>query len=269
MKKQFTAQILFSILTMLAVLISFSYATFAWFSSSADTNVTPLEGGIGYGDGDLLISPSPDGPFSESCQLPESGGTMTLRPRSTDNLTSFYAAKRHNADGITTHFAPDEHFETSVLHGTVYLKSEHNANDIYLSTALETFSPATRWGLVFTTQSGKFTYIFRPSENAASDTPWTIEEPGCVVASVNADGRPVFVPDPSETTLGYFAQGLDTDSPAPGEKKLCTLAADEVARVDYYLYLEGCDRACTNAVQGTLADIELGFAGIVQNETPQ
>ena len=51
-----------------AVLLAGS--TFAWFTFRAYTNVTPLAGTIGTGEGDLLISARRDGGFDTQCALP-------------------------------------------------------------------------------------------------------------------------------------------------------------------------------------------------------
>ena len=34
-----------------------------------------------------------------------------------------------------------------------------------------------------------------------------------------------------------------------------------MATVEYWLYLEGCDEQCVNAVQSRASEIQLGFAG--------
>ena len=50
------------------------------------------------------------------------------------------------------------------------------------------------------------------------------------------------------------------DAPAAraGAQPLCTLAAAEVARVTYFVYMEGCDDNCSNEAQSR--DISLQFA---------
>ena len=40
-----------------------------------------------------------------------------------------------------------------------------------------------------------------------------------------------------------------------------TLKAEEVATVEYWLYLEGCDPNCYNPVQSKDIALQLGFAG--------
>lgn len=276
MKEHFRAQILLGVLALLALLISFSAATFAWFTFSGDTNVEPLEGGIGYGDGDLLIAADPEGPFSEQCQLGAIGETTLLRPLSTDDLTAFYVATEHNRSGISVRFAREETFRDCAVCGTVYLRSERNDNAVYFDPARLDFGSdkqalaALRLGLVITTRTNTYTYIFRlddmgDTEDAAQQQ--TIASPGSVIGSVEADGSPVFVPDPALNISDYRAVGTeDPDTMTPGTHMLCRLSADEVAQADYYLYLEGCDKNCINPVQGRHLALSLGFAGFVVGE---
>ena len=105
MGKSYRMQIIFGVVTLLAVIVAFSSATFAWFTFSSDTNVEPLEGGIGSGDGNLLIANAPEGPFSDSCELNAFGDDTLLRPLSTADLSTFYAAREQNRSGISIGFA--------------------------------------------------------------------------------------------------------------------------------------------------------------------
>ena len=61
-----------------AVLLAGS--TFAWFTFRAYTNVTPLAGTIGTGEGDLLISARRDGGFDTQCALPLRDAGAELLP---------------------------------------------------------------------------------------------------------------------------------------------------------------------------------------------
>lgn len=45
------------------------------------------------------------------------------------------------------------------------------------------------------------------------------------------------------------------------------LNADEVASVEYWLYLEGCDEQCSNPVQNRDSEIQLAFAGVDLDES--
>ena len=52
-----------------------------------------------------------------------------------------------------------------------------------------------------------------------------------------------------------------------GSQPLMQLNEDEVATVEYWLYLEGCDEQCINAVQSRASEIQLGFAGVDAEES--
>lgn len=272
MEKSYRAQIFFGVVTLLAVLIAFSSATYAWFTFSSDANVEPLEGGIGHGEGNLLIANTPDGPFSDSCELSGFGDDILLRPLSTADLSTFYAAREQNRSGISISFARDENYADSAVCGTLYLKSERADSTVYFDrNALDFGSDhqalaSMRLGLVITTQNAAYAHIFRldsMGDTANAEARRTIEQPGAVVAAVDAAGKPDFTSDPAADISGYCAKGTDDPEYAiPGDDSLCALSADEVARVDYYLYLEGCDDNCINAVQGRQIALALGFTGI-------
>ena len=278
MEKSYRIQIFFGFITLLAVMIAFSSATYAWFTFSSDTNVEPLEGGIGSGDGNLLIANAPDGPFSDSCELSAFGDDTLLRPLSTADLSTFYVAREQNRSGISIGFARDENFAASAVCGTVYLKSEGAASTVYFDrNALDFGSDgqalaSMRLGLVITAQNATYSHIFKldsMGDTANAEARRTIEQPEAVVASVDTAGKPTFVSDPAVDISGYCAKGTaDPEYSIPGEYMLCSLSTDEVARVDYFLYLEGCDDNCINVVQGRMIALALGFTGIGDAEVP-
>ena len=50
-----------------------------------------------------------------------------------------------------------------------------------------------------------------------------------------------------------------------GEKLLVSIEEDQVVKVDYYVYLEGCDRDCYNVIMNKDLQITLGFQGVPVN----
>lgn len=271
MEKIYRSQVFFTLVTLLAVLLVLTSSTYAWFTFSYDTNVEPLEGTVGYGEGNLLIAESPEGPFSDHCALTPPGAGLTLRPRSTGDLTAFYAARAQNRSGISVSFAPDSRYADAVLCGTVYLKSEQTASTVYFDPAVlelgqdDQALAALRLGLIIHTGAGEITHIFRLDalgDTANARSMVTVEQPGGVIAAVDDTGRPLFVPDPARDIADFFAAVDAGGEVSPGAQSLCTIAADEVARVDYFVYLEGCDEHCINPVQGRDVALVLGFAGV-------
>lgn len=88
---------------MLLLLAAFSAATFAWFSSSRYTNVTPVAHAVSDSGYDLLIGASQGGPFDTECALSQTD--KTLYPISTADFTPFWRGTFQNANGITTEYA--------------------------------------------------------------------------------------------------------------------------------------------------------------------
>ena len=58
------------------------------------------------------------------------------------------------------------------------------------------------------------------------------------------------------------ADGSEEGTYEAGTEMLCSLEADEVASVEYWLYLEGCDDNCSNPVQNRSSELQLAFAGV-------
>ena len=278
MVKNARMQIVAAVASLLVAALVLSSATYAWFTFSASTNVEPMEGGVGYGDGNLLISNAFDGPYAESCDLPAVGEGLRLQPISTANLYSFFSAREHDKNGITTAFVRKDAIDDIAVCGTVYLKSEGADNAIYFNRNALSFGEdmqalaAMRLGIVISDEAGDRKYIFRldalgdTSQAAAQQT---VEQPGMVVFDADDTGKPVFYPDPALDIAAYCAKETDDpEYPAPGENMLCLLRGEDVARVDYYLYLEGCDENCINEVQGRDLALALGFTGTIVENAP-
>ena len=257
------------IATLIAVTV-LSAATFAWFTFTNDTSVSPLSGTISRGDGSLLISASPNGPFDVTCDLPFESTGNVLYPISTADLVTFYTAAAQNEEIVTAYRDATGDVNSMTLHGRVYLKAEITGCNVYFWPASLTFGDdvqalaSMRLGLRFTTAQGTKSYIFRLDEfgnTAAAETQQTTAQANAVVSGVGADGAPVWSADPSQTTAAYRA-AVTANDVAPGASLLCSLAAEEIGSVEYWLYLEGCDENCIRTVQGRDVALQLGFAGV-------
>ncbi len=259
-----------AIIAALIAVVVLSAATFAWFTFSNDTNVMPLSGTVSRGDGSLLISASPNGPFDVTCTLPFESTGDALYPLSTADLTAFFAAAAQSEDVVTAYRGATEDVNRMALHGRVWLKAETVGCSVYFWPDSLSFGAdaqalaAMRLGLRFTTAEGTHSYIFRLDEfgdTRGADARQTTAQAGVVVSGLNADGSPVYTADPAMTTAAYRAAVTDGDV-APGAASLCVLDADEVGSVEYWLYLEGCDENCIRSVQGRDVALQLGFAGV-------
>ena len=249
-------------------------SVYAWFTLSgmASTNVTPIGGSISNGDATLLISASQSGPFEKNCELVLEGNPDTLKPLSTADLDHFYRAIAQNQNGIAVLYeAADDRVNEDALHGTVYLKCENAPCDVYFDAEnLNVGSDAQalaamRLGLRITSTSGTSTYLFRLDElgsTAGAQSKATIPAVSSVVSSISSGGQATYVSDPSTAISQYMAQKNSSDKYDAGASVLVSLQTDEVASVEYWLYLEGCDEQCFNPVQNRASELSLAFAGV-------
>lgn len=270
---QLKKQLKLTIFWILFLIIVAVGTTYAWFTVTGmpSTNITPMAGTVSKGDTNLLISNSYGGPFDKTCELVFSGNPGSLRPLSTADLTHFYRSAAQNNEGITVLYAnADNRVDQDALHGTVYLQCQNASCDVYfnrdelnLGSDAQALA-AMRLGMRITSSSGTQTLIFRLDDmgsTGGAQSARTIASAGSVVASIAGSGEPVYTSDPSQGIGGYMAQ-TNGNAYNPGSQKLMTLQAEEVATVEYWLYLEGCDDQCINLVQNRASQLRLAFAGV-------
>ena len=274
-KKSFTIWI--SVIWVLLSLLTVAGATFAWFTFNPATNVEPISSTISDGEVALLISArpnadaNPEAEFEVTCVLPQSVNG-DLEPISTADLEHFYVANQQNREGISTRFEDgNDLLKDHAIHGTIYLKSLKDDCNVYFNREGMDFGDggqmlaALRLGIRFKTEAGTTQYIFSLNDMgdvSKAEAIWTTTEKNVVVGSVTADGSPNFKADPAEGLSDYFAVTGAQKLPMAGRKPLCTISANEVAVVEYWLYLEGCDENCINNVQDKEAILQLSFAGV-------
>lgn len=275
-KKVWQGSAFLSVFWILLLLVTLTTATYAWFTISASTNVEPMNSAVSEGDASLQIASRKDGPFGEKCELILTGSPQYLSPVSTSDLNGFYEAVAQTREGISVLYRDvTKEADTKLLHGTVYLRSEYKACDVYLKRTGLDFGntgqllAALRLGMKITSQSGTETFIFRLDDmgntgNAAAAV--TTSEKGSVISSVNGNGKAVFVKDPAVDLADYLAveQSEEDTKPGAGKKMLVHLNTDEVATVEFWLYMEGCDENCINAAQQKDTAISLAFAGVAK-----
>ncbi|MBU5480517.1 hypothetical protein [Blautia sp. MSJ-19] len=276
LKRSFTRAVLW-ILLLLAVATG---STYAWFSLTGinSTNVTPMGGTVSKGDAVLLISTSQTGPFDKTCELVLSGNPDSLKPLSTENLEHFFRAAAQNKNGITTLYTnADSRVDQDAVHGTVYLQCQNapckvyfNKENLKLGSDAQALA-AMRLGMKVTSHEGSRTYIWKLDEmgsTGSAETVQTISRSSAVVSSISDSGQPTYADDPSQEISQYMAQTGETEGLyQDGSQMLMQLDADEIATVEYWLYLEGCDEQCVNAVQNRDSELQLAFAGVDTEES--
>ncbi|MDO4487478.1 MAG: hypothetical protein Q4B67_00105 [Eubacteriales bacterium] len=260
-----------TVLLIVLLLFTLISATFAWFTFNTATNVTPMRGSVSGTGITLLISDDPDGVFEKECNLNPYGGMdeYELEPVSTANLDTFFEAVAMDENNYAIRFRDvTDEIDSKLIRGTVYLKSVKKDAMVYLDPSKLMFDygaqllSSMRLGLRITGENGSFTYIFRLDDYAGgAEELQTVETEGTVVGDINSDGEAQFEDDPSIQMSDYFAD-VDADGfVTPGNEVLIELVGDEVATVEYWFYIEGCDNNTFNEVQDTAGAVTLAFAG--------
>lgn len=260
-KKQYWSILIPVIITLLAALVGLSAVTYAWFTFDPYTKVTPMEGRISEGDPNLMISESKDGPFDTQCDLNPDILSGTLQPISTADLNRFYAALSQDREGYSISFRQVDELNEWLIYGKLYLKCLGGTCDIYFHRQGLDFGAdpqvlaSGRLGIRITREDETvLTHIFRldtMGETGTAQSRDTVRTENAVIAGVSGT-TPEFAPDPALPIDGFI---LDVTP----DQSLCTLDADEIAQVEYWLYLEGCDPECYNPVQSRDAVLQLAF----------
>lgn len=264
-KRKLLSSLAVTALSMVLLCLALAAATYAWFTFDPYTNVTPMEGKISKGDANLLISESRDGPFERQCQLHPTLFPDELQPVSTVDLTHFYTSIAQNRDGYSVAFQDvSDDLGQWLIHGTVYLQCLGGSCDVFFQIpGLEIGGDAQvlaagRLGLKITGEDGKTTTLLFKLDSlgntGGAQQRQTVQAENAVLSGINAAGAPVFADDPAVSVQSYRAD-------AANPRKLLTLQSEEIAQVQYWLYLEGCDSACFNPVRSRDVSLQLGFAG--------
>lgn len=251
---------------MLALVAAFTAATLAWFSSSRETNVTPAAHTVSESGYDLQISTSANGPWDTTATL--AAADKVLYPVSTADLSQWWRGTFQNAAGITMDYKNvTSQLDDYALTGTVYLKGSSAALNVYLypgqmSVATDPqLLAALRLGLIIQTSAGTQTRIFNCDDlgsTASATAQRTTAQDGVVVAG---SGGWNYTTDPAASISAYAMDGNgDTPAARAGATPVCTLAANEVATVQYFIYMEGCDANCITQAQARDLTLQLAFA---------
>mgnify|MGYP004527845377 FL=1 len=264
-----------AVLWILFLLAAATGSTYAWPSLTGmhSTNVTPMAGTVSEGDTVLMISTDKNGPFEKTCDLVLSGNPESMKPLSTENLEHFYRATAQNKKGIAILYDnADSRVDQDTLHGTVYLQCQNAPCRVYFNRESlklgsdEQSLAAMRLGMKITSHEGSKTFIWKLDDmgsTSGAQSTLTVPKASTVVSDISDNGNPVYANDPAEDIAAYMAgNGESEDVYKDGNQMLAQLNKDEVAEVEYWLYLEGCDEQCSNSVQNRDSQIQLAFAGV-------
>jgi hypothetical protein len=278
---------LYSMITMLAVLLSLTAATYAWFSSNSIVNTDRVSGRSGTDLVKLEISPTGGNDFNggqESALIQvNANSSERLMPVSTADLYTFVSSPG-TIDGEAVYFEKVQG-ERYYYHGRVYLRatSQGHAENAKLALYLDgsqaaggnlmtsvkgALQNAGRLGLTFDGGGAK---ILRLSEegNAANGQNMNVKLNGVAVQAgqvINGSADPFqIVADPS-APIGQYMVGEDGLTGSTSLTPLLMMELNRIYMVDVYFYLEGCDPDCTDIAKLDSLNLHLAFYGVLTEE---
>lgn len=283
-KKKMLIKIWASIVTMFLIAVTFTAATYAWFTSNRVVNTDKVDTRSGSSELKLEVSSYGGESFSGSTeaaivQINDTSATG-LFPVSTADLKTF-VYNTVLSEGMATQFrtVTDEKY---YYHGRVYLRAvgeglpEESRMALYLDEGQDSGGTlvsadaglllnAARLGLSFDGSENVIFYL-SDQENAAEErventvlngqklaNGFVLEQSGGVIREVT---------DPSVALSDYVIKINGGQTVLP-EKPLLYMELNRIYPVDIYFYLEGCDPDCSDSVSNDGADLYLAFYGIL------
>ena len=273
---------------VLALLISFfslAAVTFAWYIYQTDARTSDIHMAVGTGSM-LQISNQYDGEYSYSALLDSFQGR--LNPVSTDRILGGFQKVKGFTNGsenqprlLANLFGESEsndYYKTSL-----FLRLNAGKQEVYLynigyedSDAKNPISTAIRIGFVIheagrdKPEVGEHIFAINQADNPQAEYNTATGMEGYVLDSSKTDGTTI--PMEHLLTAENFCEYDKITGEItlkPDSKPLFLLEGGdgrnfgEPVQVDVYIWLEGCDKDCTNNLCGTmLKNISLSFAGL-------
>ncbi len=277
----------FSLVTTLAMLLSFTAATYAWFSSNGLVSTDRVSGRSGTDEVELQISRTGGNDFQGGKEAPlvqvNSSSSELLMPVSTSDLRTF-VINPGIVDGKATYFEKIQN-EKNIYHGRIYLRAAaqgHGENArlaLYLdgseaaggsliSGMKGLIANAARLGLTFDGGNSKILRLSEASNPNGQQTMNTMVNGVEVKAGqvINGSANPMqIVGDPSQPIANYMV-GEDGLTGNASLQPLIMMELNRVYAVDVYFYLEGCDPDCTDVARLDSLNLHLAFYGVLMEE---
>ncbi|MDO4475298.1 MAG: hypothetical protein Q4B59_00745 [Lachnospiraceae bacterium] len=274
-------RMLLAIYAVFLTLLAGAAATFAWYVYNTERYTTNVKMAAGAGTS-IQISNSYDGTYGSSTVLKEFVGT--LNPVSTDSIRGgfqkvfgFTNGSENQPTLVASLFGKaisSDYYKT-----TLFVRTNGDTADIYLSDIgfqdsdkNNPISTAIRVGLVVYEPGragnvkDEFIFEINKGSNPQGVYNTATGQDGYVLDSKKTDGTTrAFTPLSSANFCNYDTNtGVTTLK--PDSRKLFTLKGKnggygDSVQVDVYIWLEGCDKDCTNNLcSTTLKNAALSFA---------
>lgn len=234
-KKQLKGKLRTGTVALIIALIAVASATYAWYVYNTNRHTTKVRMAAGAGV-NLQISNSYSVTYGSAAVLDSFSGQ--LNPVSTNRISGGFQKVLGFTNG--TENQPN-------LVANLFGRGDYTD---YYQTSLFLRSRTFIWKLD------------EMGSTSGAQSVLTVPRSSTVVSSIS-NGQASYVDDPAQEISAYMAEPGDTeDTYKDGSQMLVQLDADEVASVEYWLYLEGCDEQCSNPVQNRTSEIQLAFAGV-------
>jgi hypothetical protein len=274
------------VITMLALILTMTAATYAWFSSNRTVGTEDsVSGRTGSDTVKLEISKTGGSSFKgeeEASMVQVNKTTATsLLPVSTADLKTFVYSPG-TAAGMASSFQVVEQ-EDYYYHGRVYVRATAEGQDtsgkmaVYLDQGSDSGGAiaqaasgdllnASRLGLTF---DGENSVIFKLS-NTSNTSKKQVRNTvlgGSVLSDDQVLGysnkKVTGVKDPS-VFLSQYTISVSDDTVSLPDAPLTYLELNKIYPVDIYFYLEGCDPDCSDSISYDEAELHLAFYGILE-----
>jgi hypothetical protein len=279
--------------TILALLLSVSAATYAWFTSNRVAGTDQISARSDSDTVELLIASSESGLTSGKNETDLSsvgtGSLTNLLPVSTSDLAIFLynpstAYDEQSGGEYTSNFVVAED-DSRYYHGRVYLRASADGSHEGERMALYLDQSTTSGGILAQASEGNLLkaarlgltfdqtnpVIFRGSEDAgnAADQARNTMLNGKVLSDDQVltwqNGTVTSTKDPA-VSLDSYTITLDGNQARLPQQPILYLELNRTYAVDVYFYLEGCDPDCSNEVWYNRADLHLAFYGILDGQ---
>lgn len=277
----------FYLVTTMAMLLSFTAATYAWFSSNSVVNTDRVSGRSGSDTVELQISKTGGNDFQPGkeaalLQISKSSSEL-LMPVSTADLKTFVISPGM-VDGKAKYFEKIKD-EKNIYHGRIYLRAAstgHGDNAkllLYLDSSKAAggslisgmkgyIANAARLGLTFDGSNAK---ILRLSEekNPQDKRAMNAELRGVAVKEgevINGSTDPMQIAADPSAPISQYMVGEDGLTGTTTVQPLMKMDLNRIYTVDVYFYLEGCDPDCSDAMRLDSLNLHLAFYGVLTEE---
>ena len=281
MKHSFRAW--FLTVTTIFLLLAVAFFTYAWFTSNRAVSTNSATARTGEEKLELQLSSTGGSSFqdSQSASITQVNKTDAgyLLPVSTKDLENFVYSPFTDS-GMASSFKQVQN-EEYYYHGRIYIRAagenldEGSTMKLYLDQSDGILGKkvsgemlnAARLGLVFDGDySSEVILKLSDSQNTSKQQVYNTVINGQTLGKDQVlsyrNGKIEAVSDPAAAVSAYTVSFTDDSVEVP-DRTLLTMQFNKIYTVDVYFYIEGCDPDCSNDIQYSTADLQLGFYGVL------